>query len=302
MPGRRRPADAAGHGADRSAARRRERRARSTLAPPGRRLGPRRRAGRGLRGPGPRHRGPGLRGRGRVAVVGRVAGRRHPGDRRRPRRASPTPARSTTTSLAETLAEARDNAAFGTPDECARPGRARRRAAGRPRPLARRRWPRSPTDDKVDAGPRARAGRRGPATPASAASSRPTTATRSAEAAVATTTGIRAVGARDRAATSSAYAIAGEGDETQTGFGFSVGREPGRPRPGRARPPTPPTGPPAARRDASRGRERLTVVLDPRVTAQFLGILAGTLNGEAVLKGRSLFADRLGERGRRRRS
>jgi PmbA protein len=41
--------------------------------------------------------------------------------------------------------------------------------------------------------------------------------------------------------------------------------------------------------------ERVTVVLDPWVTAQFLGLLAYTLNGEAVLKGRSLFADRLGE-------
>ncbi len=36
-------------------------------------------------------------------------------------------------------------------------------------------------------------------------------------------------------------------------------------------------------------------MLDPWVTAQFLGILAYTLNGEAVLKGRSLFADRLGD-------
>ncbi|HEY3485346.1 MAG TPA: metallopeptidase TldD-related protein, partial [Ilumatobacteraceae bacterium] len=39
----------------------------------------------------------------------------------------------------------------------------------------------------------------------------------------------------------------------------------------------------------------LTVVLDPFVTAQFLGIIGGTLNGEAVVKGRSLFRDRLGE-------
>jgi PmbA protein len=38
------------------------------------------------------------------------------------------------------------------------------------------------------------------------------------------------------------------------------------------------------------------VVLDPYVTAQFLGIIGSTLSGEAVLKGRSLFADRLGER------
>ena len=36
-------------------------------------------------------------------------------------------------------------------------------------------------------------------------------------------------------------------------------------------------------------------MLDPFVTAQFLGILRSTLNGEAVLKGRSIFADRIGE-------
>ena len=36
-------------------------------------------------------------------------------------------------------------------------------------------------------------------------------------------------------------------------------------------------------------------MLDPHVTAQFLGIIGGTLTGEAVLKGRSLFADRLGD-------
>jgi PmbA protein len=40
---------------------------------------------------------------------------------------------------------------------------------------------------------------------------------------------------------------------------------------------------------------RIAVVLDPWVSAQFLGIVAGTLNGEAVQKGRSLFADRLGD-------
>jgi PmbA protein len=40
---------------------------------------------------------------------------------------------------------------------------------------------------------------------------------------------------------------------------------------------------------------KLTVVLDPFVTAQFLGVLSATLNGEAVLKGRSLFAHRVAE-------
>jgi PmbA protein len=38
------------------------------------------------------------------------------------------------------------------------------------------------------------------------------------------------------------------------------------------------------------------------VTAQFLGVISSTLNGEAVVKGRSLFRDRLGEASRRRSS
>jgi PmbA protein len=38
------------------------------------------------------------------------------------------------------------------------------------------------------------------------------------------------------------------------------------------------------------------VVLDRRVTATLLGILAGTLSGEEVVKGRSLFAGRIGEK------
>jgi PmbA protein len=37
---------------------------------------------------------------------------------------------------------------------------------------------------------------------------------------------------------------------------------------------------------------RVTVVLDPEVTAELLAILGGTLSGDAVLKGRSLFAGR----------
>ena len=113
------------------------------------------------------------------------------------------------------------------------------------------------------------------------------------EAAVATTSGIRSVG-RETSCYVATYAMAAEGDETQTGFGFSVGRELADLDPGRAATEAaeratrmlgavkPPTG-------------RLTVVLDPWVTAQFLGLLGYTLNGDAVAKGRSLFADRLGE-------
>ncbi|MEZ5141658.1 MAG: TldD/PmbA family protein [Acidimicrobiales bacterium] len=113
------------------------------------------------------------------------------------------------------------------------------------------------------------------------------------EAAIATTTGIRS-SSRDTSCYVATYALAEQDGEVQTGFGFSVGRDPLELDVGvaaadaadRATRLLGATKPPS---------ERLTVVLDPWVTAQLLGILAYTLNGEAVLKGRSLFADRLGE-------
>ena len=40
---------------------------------------------------------------------------------------------------------------------------------------------------------------------------------------------------------------------------------------------------------------RMPIVLEPRLTATLWGIVAGMLSGEAVVKGRSPFADRLGE-------
>jgi PmbA protein len=40
---------------------------------------------------------------------------------------------------------------------------------------------------------------------------------------------------------------------------------------------------------------RLAVVFEPRLAVTLLGLLAGTLSGEALVKGRSLFADRQGE-------
>ena len=94
----------------------------------------------------------------------------------------------------------------------------------------------------------------------------------------------------------STLADEGEGDdaETQTGFGFSVGKSPDEFDLDRA-----------AREASDRATrllgatkpssKRVTVVLDPFVTAQFLGVISSTLNGEAVVKGRSLFADRLGD-------
>lgn len=115
----------------------------------------------------------------------------------------------------------------------------------------------------------------------------------SAESAVATTTGIRRSG-RENGCYVSISTLADDGDETQTGFGFSVGRTPDEFDLAKA-----------AKEAADRATRllgatkptsrRLTVVLDPFVTASFLGIISGTLNGEAVIKGRSLFRDRVGE-------
>ena len=114
-----------------------------------------------------------------------------------------------------------------------------------------------------------------------------------AEVAVATTTGLRRA-SRSTGCEVVAYPLATDGDETQLGFGFSVARsfaglEPdvaARDAVDRAVRLLGATQPPSG---------RMTVVLDPWVTAQLVGIVAGTLSGEEVVKGRSLFADRVGE-------
>lgn len=113
------------------------------------------------------------------------------------------------------------------------------------------------------------------------------------EAAVATTTGIRVAG-RENGCYLSVGTLADDGDETQTGFGFTVGRNVDELDVAKA-----------AREAADRATRllgatkpesrRVTIVLDPYCTAQFLGIIGATLNGESVVKGRSLFANRLGD-------
>lgn len=113
------------------------------------------------------------------------------------------------------------------------------------------------------------------------------------EAAVASSTGVRAH-VRRTVCSVYAYALAGEGAETQTGYGYSVGRHPDELDVAKAanmaaERATQMLG---AKQPASR---KITVVLDPLVTAQFLGVLSSALSGEAVLKGRSMFADRVGE-------
>ena len=111
-------------------------------------------------------------------------------------------------------------------------------------------------------------------------------------AAVVSTTGIRAASA-ESACWLSVYSLAGDDETTQTGFGFSLGRHPGV------------LDPSVAAGDAARRATRMlgavrpttgrtTLVLDPWVTAQLLEVIGSMLSGEAVAKGRSPFADRLG--------
>ena len=113
------------------------------------------------------------------------------------------------------------------------------------------------------------------------------------ESAVANSLGVE-VSTRRTITSCSAFAMAGEGTATQTGSGFSAGRsfadldahE-------------------AARDAADRAvrllgakqipSTRLPVVLDPLVTRSVLALLGGALSGEAITKGRSLFVGREGE-------
>lgn len=112
--------------------------------------------------------------------------------------------------------------------------------------------------------------------------------------AIASTAGVLASYSRtDAWATVSA--LARDGDETQTAFGLTDGRG------------VADLDLEAAAREAGERSARLLgarkpatatvpVVFDPLVAAQFLGTLADAFSAESVQKGRSLLADRLGER------
>ena len=115
----------------------------------------------------------------------------------------------------------------------------------------------------------------------------------SGEGAVASSTGIAVTG-RSTHCSVSASALAHDGDETQIGGAVDVGREPGQLDLGRV------AADAVDRATRMLGAEptesqRLTVVFEPRMAATLLAIAGGTLTGERVLKGRSPFADRLGE-------
>ena len=194
-------------------------------------------------------------------------------------------------SAAEALREARDNASYATVDEHA--GLAEPDGV---EPAALDLWREAlggtPTDAKIDLAldleRRVRQGDR---------RIRQVVKTDYADAmsetAVATSTGICAASSRSNCFIAS-YAIAGDSDETQTGFGYSVGRSVEDLDVTKA------AGDAVERATRLLGAEkppssRLTALLDPRVTATLLSILAGTLSGEEVAKGRSLFANRIGE-------
>ncbi|MFP5257040.1 MAG: TldD/PmbA family protein [Acidimicrobiia bacterium] len=193
--------------------------------------------------------------------------------------------------VAEALEEARDNARYGEPDEfngLAVPD------GVEPIPLDL--WPKGlpdvPTAEKVSLAldlERATTGR-----------DRRVKGVRVAmysdalgEAAVATSTGIQVW---DRSGTSylMVQALATQNGETQIAGGLSVGREladlsvdeaaddavlRSTRLLGSTKPPT----------------QRVTLVLEPRMTATILGLVGGMLSGDAVLKGRSPFGDRVGE-------
>jgi len=113
------------------------------------------------------------------------------------------------------------------------------------------------------------------------------------EGAVATSTGISAWG-RGTSCWLSVSALARDGDETKIGGGIDVGREPSE------------LDVEVAAADAveravrSFGArpvpsQRLAIVLEPRMAASILALAGGTLTGDRVERGRSPFADRLGE-------
>lgn len=193
--------------------------------------------------------------------------------------------------VAETLEEARDNAGFATDDEfvgLAEPDGVK----GVDLDLWRDDLASFPTDEKVSLALQLeRAVRAGD--PRIRQVQAAEWGDAAVESAVATSTGIRA-SSRRTACYLSAYAVAGDGSETQTGGGYSVGRSPAELDLEKA------ASDAVDRATRLLGAvkpksEHLTVVFEPRITATLLSILAGTLDGEAVLKGRSLFANRLGE-------
>jgi len=198
--------------------------------------------------------------------------------------------------IAETLAEARDNAAFGAPDESyALASRSDVDAGGVVAPtldLWRDDVLSTSTADKVALALELEGAVRA-ADPLVRGVESASYGDAAVEAAVANSLGVES-STRRTAASCSAFAMAGEGTATQTGSGFSAGRSFAE------------VDPHEAARDAAERAvrllgakpipsARLPVILDPLVTRSVLGLLGGALSGEAIVKGRSLFVGREGE-------
>jgi len=196
--------------------------------------------------------------------------------------------------IADTLAEARDNAAFGAPDESyvlASPSDVDG-AVAPALDLWRDDVLSTSTADKVALALELEAAVRA-ADPLVRGVESASYGDAAVEAAVANSLGVEA-STRRTSASCSAFAMAGEGTATQTGSGFSAARS------------FVEVDPHEAARDAAERAVRLLgakpipsgrlpVVLDPLVTRSLLALLGGALSGEAIVKGRSLFVGREGE-------
>jgi PmbA protein len=191
----------------------------------------------------------------------------------------------------DTLAEARDNAVFGEPDQFF--GLAVPDGVAEPTlDLWHDELVRFPTERKVDLAlelERAVKGRDPRITGVRVSAYGDSMG----EAAIATSTGIASYG-RGTSCSLGVSALAVDGDETKIGGGSDVGRDPSEldvdvaadDAVERAVSMFGATKPPS---------QRLTVVFEPRLAATLLSIVGDTLTGERVLKGRSPFADRAGE-------
>jgi PmbA protein len=192
--------------------------------------------------------------------------------------------------VAEVLGEARDNAAYAEPDEWA--------GVAEPdgvEPVAVDLWRPAlaalPAAAKVDLAVALEAAVLG-ADPRIAGVRSAVYSDGVGEAAVATSTGI-AVHDRSTGCYLSVLALAGDGDEVQTGYGSSAGRDhtelsvAGAAADAAER---------ATRLLGARkiGSRRIPLVLDARMASAVLGIVAGTLTGGPVVRGRSPFAERVG--------
>jgi len=193
--------------------------------------------------------------------------------------------------LAEALDEARDNASFATPDEHVRLA-VPDGVAAVPVDLWDERLAAVPTTEKVALALALEAQARG-ADPRIRQVDAADYGDGSVEVALVSTTGIRA-SSRKTSGYLSVGVIAGDGEASQTGGGFSVGRGFDGLDPDKA---TEDAVTRAVRLlGATKGPSgRSTVVFDRRVASTLLSVVSSALSGEAVAKGRSFFAGRLGE-------